>query len=212
VFALILAGRYSHRLYVAYCTFYLLGTLLSMQVQFVSFQPVSSPEHLAAFGVFGLLQVYNFFYYLKAMLPADNLRVLGRWAGIVTLALVGILIVLAVSGQIPFLTGRLYSLLGATTNIAIVKSVSEHQPSPWTTFFFDLHALVFLTPVGLYFCFQSLTDANLFMVCICIAINAASSVLVDRAYQRVVHKYQYRSYMCYSHHTLHQSWFVWYWS
>ena len=71
VLVLIFTGRYSHRyeftinsathlfrsLYVAYCTLYVLGTLLAMQISFVGFQAVQSSEHMAAFGVFGLLQV-----------------------------------------------------------------------------------------------------------------------------------------------------------
>jgi dolichyl-diphosphooligosaccharide--protein glycosyltransferase len=62
VLILLLAGRYSYRLYVAFCSWYLLGTLLSMQVLFVGFQPVSSPEHLAGLASFVLLQVYNGYY------------------------------------------------------------------------------------------------------------------------------------------------------
>jgi len=178
VLVLLLIGRYTHRLYVAYCTFYVLGTLLSMNVSFVGFQPVSSPEHLAAFGVFGLLQIYNAFFFLQSMVPAADLKVVGRWLMLVALVSVGVLIVLAATGTIPFLTGRLYSLLGATSNIAIVKSVSEHQPSPWTTFFFDLHALVFLVPVGLYFCFEELNDANTFAVLYVLFASYFASIMV----------------------------------
>jgi dolichyl-diphosphooligosaccharide--protein glycosyltransferase len=54
---LILVGRFSNRLYVAFTVFYVLGELLAMQIPFVGFQPVKTSEHMAAFGVFGLLQV-----------------------------------------------------------------------------------------------------------------------------------------------------------
>lgn len=164
VLVLLLCGRYTHRLYVAYCTFYVLATLLSMQIMFVGFQPVSSPEHLLSFGVFALLQLYNAYYFLHSMMSPAEFRLLGRWLGVAAAGSLMALLLLAVSGTVPFLTGRLYSLLGATTNIAIVKSVSEHQPSPWTTFFFDLHCIVFLVPVGMYYCFAHLNDANLFAV------------------------------------------------
>jgi dolichyl-diphosphooligosaccharide--protein glycosyltransferase len=184
VLILLLIGRYTHRLYIAYCTFYLLGTLLSMNVSFVGFQPVSSPEHLAAFGVFGLLQLYNAFFFFQSMVPAADLKIVGRWIMLFTLISTGVLIVLAVSGTIPFLTGRLYSLLGATSNIAIVKSVSEHQPSPWTTFFFDLHALVFLVPVGIYFCFEELNDANSFAILYVLFASYFASIMVSRSLSR----------------------------
>ena len=48
--ALILMGRYSSRLYVAFSSWYAIGTLASMQVPFVGFQPVSTSEHMGALG------------------------------------------------------------------------------------------------------------------------------------------------------------------
>ena len=48
--ALILMGRFSSRLYVAYSSWYAVGTLASMQVPFVGFQPVRTSEHMAALG------------------------------------------------------------------------------------------------------------------------------------------------------------------
>lgn len=47
---LILMGRFTSRLYVAYSSWYAIGTLASMQVPFVGFQPVRTSEHMAALG------------------------------------------------------------------------------------------------------------------------------------------------------------------
>lgn len=66
----------------------------------------------------------------------------------------------------PF-TGRFYSLLDpsyAKNNIPIIASVSEHQPTTWSSYYFDLQFLVFTFPVGLYYCFSKLTDANIFVI------------------------------------------------
>ncbi|KAE9406176.1 STT3-domain-containing protein [Gymnopus androsaceus JB14] len=57
---LLLMGCFSGRLYVAYSSWYAIGTLSSMQVPFVRFQPVRTSEHMGAFGVFGLLQIIAF--------------------------------------------------------------------------------------------------------------------------------------------------------
>ena len=57
VLVLLVTGRYSLRLYVAYNCMYVLGMLLAMQIRFVGFQHVQSGEHMAAMGVFFLLQV-----------------------------------------------------------------------------------------------------------------------------------------------------------
>lgn len=56
VLALVLSGRYSSRLYIAYSTFYPLAILLSMQVPFVGFNAVLKGENAASHGMFALLQ------------------------------------------------------------------------------------------------------------------------------------------------------------
>ncbi|CAH1773412.1 unnamed protein product [Owenia fusiformis] len=168
VLALMATGRFSHRIYVAYCTVYSIGTLLSMQISFVGFQPIQSSEHMAALGVFGLCQIHAFVDYVRSKLTREQFDTLFR---AITL-LVGIIFtaigaILTASGKVAPWTGRFYSLLDpsyAKNNIPIIASVSEHQPTTWSSFYFDLQFLVFLFPAGLYFCFTKLTDANIFII------------------------------------------------
>lgn len=168
VLALMVTGRFSHRVYVAYSTVYCVGTILSMQIPFVGFQPVQSSEHMAALGVFGLCQIHAFIDYLRSRLSREQFQVLFKslvvFAAVVSTAAFGVATAL---GKISPWTGRFYSLLDpsyAKNNIPIIASVSEHQPTSWSSFFFDLQILVILFPAGLYFCFKKLTDANIFII------------------------------------------------
>jgi len=168
VLVLMFTGRFSHRVYVAYCTVYCLGTILSMQISFVGFQPVQSSEHMAALGVFGLCQIHAFVDYVRSKLTKEQFDTLFRslvlFTGVITLAAAG---VATATGKISPWTGRFYSLLDpsyAKNNIPIIASVSEHQPTTWSSFYFDLQMLVFMFPAGLYFCFKKLTDANIFII------------------------------------------------
>jgi dolichyl-diphosphooligosaccharide--protein glycosyltransferase len=169
VFILLLSGRYSSRLYIAYCTFYTLGTLLSMQITFVGFQAVQSSEHMAALGIFGLLQIHGFLNWVRSLMCPESYNRFFK----ISIITMGSLFLLTFSigiftGYISPWTGRFYSLLDPTyakEHIPIIASVSEHQPTTWSSFFFDLHILVFLFPVGLYYCFKKLTDANIFIIC-----------------------------------------------
>lgn len=71
------------------------------------------------------------------------------------------------SGYISPWTGRFYSLLDPTyakDHTPIIASVSEHQPTAWSSFMFDFHILLFFFPAGLYFCFKRLSDATIFIV------------------------------------------------
>ena len=51
----------------------------------------------------------------------------------------------------------------AKIHIPIIASVSEHQPTTWTSFFFDLHILVCVFPAGIWFVMKYLTDERVFV-------------------------------------------------
>ncbi|EFJ19648.1 oligosaccharyltransferase subunit STT3 [Selaginella moellendorffii] len=168
VLVLLVTGRYSLRLYVAYNTLYVLGMLLAMQIRFVGFQHVQSGEHMAAMGVFFLMQVFYLVNWVKSMVEPKLFQAFLKIAVIVTggagaLALgVGM-----ATGYISPWTGRFYSLLDPTyakDHIPIIASVSEHQPTAWSSFMFDYHLLLFLFPAGLFFCFRRPTDATIFIM------------------------------------------------
>eukprot|EP00096_Caligus_rogercresseyi_P002177 TRINITY_DN1416_c0_g1_i1.p1 TRINITY_DN1416_c0_g1~~TRINITY_DN1416_c0_g1_i1.p1 ORF type:complete len:719 (+),score=215.11 TRINITY_DN1416_c0_g1_i1:112-2268(+) len=168
VFILMICGRFSHRIYVAYSTLYTLGTLLSMQISFVGFQPVQTSEHMISLGVFGLCQILSFVEYLKSSIKPEYFNVLFK-ALVTVISLIGggALAVLTLSGKVAPWTGRFYSLLDpsyAKNNIPIIASVSEHQPTSWSSFYFDLQILTILFPAGIYFCFSKLTDHNIFII------------------------------------------------
>ena len=76
------------------------------------------------------------------------------------------LISMQLMGKIQW-SGRSLTLLDptyASKYIPIIASVSEHQPTTWTSFFFDLHILVPLAPVGLFVMFTNITDGGIFVI------------------------------------------------
>ncbi|KAK9996759.1 hypothetical protein SO802_021445 [Lithocarpus litseifolius] len=169
VLVLLVTGRYSMRLYVAYNSMYVVGMLLAMQIRFVGFQHVQSGEHMAAMGVFFLMQVFYLLDWVKYLLSDTKLfQAFLRITVTTALAVGAIALGLGTaSGYISPWTGRFYSLLDPTyakDHIPIIASVSEHQPTAWSSFMFDFHILLFLFPAGLYFCFKRLSDATIFIV------------------------------------------------
>jgi len=183
VFFLLILRRYSLRLYVSYSTFYILGLILSMQVPFVGFQPVRTSEHMVAAGVFALIQAYAFIDYLYAKLPrAGDLKQLFFgliiFVGLIVFAVV---VILTYAGYIAPWSGRFYSLWDtnyAKIHIPIIASVSEHQPTTWTSFFFDLHLLICLFPVGAWFCIKELNDERVFIVLYAVFASYFAGVMI----------------------------------
>lgn len=165
---LICMGRYSTRLYVAYTTWYALGTIASMQIPFVGFLPVRTSEHMPALGLFGFLQLLAFLDYVRSAVPGRQFQsfLLLSAGSLFVIGLVG-LVVATSAGYIAPWNGRFYSLWDtgyAKIHIPIIASVSEHQPTAWPAFFFDLNFLIWLFPAGVYLCFQELADEHVFIV------------------------------------------------
>ncbi|TGZ66033.1 hypothetical protein CRM22_005569 [Opisthorchis felineus] len=182
VFVLLLMNRYSAKIYVSYTSFFTLGLIMSMQVPFVGFQPLRTSEHMASLGVFALLQAVAFFKYLQDRIPSNKLKqmfTLGAvgFAGLVFLTVVG----LTYAGVIAPWSGRFYSLWDTTyakIHIPIITSVSEHQPTSWCSFFFDMHILLLAFPAGVWLCFQDATNERVFVILYAMFASYFAGVMV----------------------------------
>lgn len=167
VVVMVIGGRFSHRLYIAYSVFYSMGSLMAMTVPFVGFNVVNQAECAASHGVFIGLQVFAFVSYVSSIIDAKTLRALFTTLAFIVVGVVAMgLISLQLLGKIQW-SGRSLTLLDptyASKYIPIIASVSEHQPTTWTSFFFDLHILVPLAPVGLFFLFGQVSDGAVFII------------------------------------------------
>ncbi|GJN89053.1 hypothetical protein Rhopal_002027-T1 [Rhodotorula paludigena] len=182
VFVLLLMGRYTSRLYVAYSSFYAIGTLASMAVPFVGFLPLLTSEHMGPIGVFGLLQLVAFISLVRSLLPPKQFQILFRSFLLLGVALAaGGLWFMTKSGKIAPWTGRFYSLWDtgyARIHLPLVSSVSEHQPTAWPSFFFDLQMLIYLFPAGVYICFRELRDEHVFVIIYAVLASYFAGVMV----------------------------------
>ncbi|GES58782.1 STT3 subunit of Oligosaccharyl transferase [Aspergillus terreus] len=182
VFVLLCMGRYSPRLYISYTTWYALGTLASMQIPFVGFLPIRNSDHMSALGVFGLIQLVAFAEFIRGFVPGKQFQRL-LTASIIILSGVAFLglTVLSMTGVIAPWSGRFYSLWDtgyAKIHIPIIASVSEHQPTAWPSFFFDLNFLIWLFPAGVYMCFRELRDEHVFVIIYSVLASYFAGVMV----------------------------------
>lgn len=182
IFILILMGRYNSRLYTAYTTWYAIGTLASMQIPFVGFLPIRSNDHMAALGVFGLIQIVAFGSFIKSQVSTEKFKVVMvvSLLLILTLGVIG-LFSLTYFGFIAPWTGRFYSLWDtnyAKIHIPIIASVSEHQPVAWPAFFFDTHFLIWLFPAGVFLLFMDLKDEHIFVIAYSVLCSYFAGVMI----------------------------------
>nr|CAI5860780.1 unnamed protein product [Callosobruchus analis] len=182
VFVLLLMGRYSNKLFVSYTTFYILGLILSMQIPFVGFQPIRTSEHMAAGGVFALMFAVCFLKHLQSVTSKSEFKSLVIFGTLIAAGIVFLAVVLfTYAGYIAPWSGRFYSLWDtgyAKIHIPIIASVSEHQPTTWFSFFFDLHILVSTFPAGLWYCIKNINDERVFVVLYALSAVYFAGVMV----------------------------------
>eukprot|EP00922_Rhytidocystis_sp_ex-Travisia-forbesii_P060236 GHVS01089260.1.p1 GENE.GHVS01089260.1~~GHVS01089260.1.p1 ORF type:complete len:806 (+),score=77.15 GHVS01089260.1:85-2418(+) len=163
--ALGLLGKLTLSHHLAYTTFYILSTLLCLNIPFVNFGAVVSSEHMASHGIFLLLNALVLVRYVRSALPRQTVRALLHLVLIfVGSAFLILFLWLSITGRTAW-SGRSMTLLDptyATKYIPIIASVSEHQPTTWSAYLFDLHICSLLSPVGLWVCFKRATDGLFF--------------------------------------------------
>lgn len=95
-----------------------------------------------ALGVFGLCQIHALVDYTRSKMTKEFFDVLFKALVVAVLGAVALItVVLAITGKVSPWTGRFYTLLDpsyAKNHIPIIASVSEHQPTSWSSFYFDL--------------------------------------------------------------------------
>eukprot|EP00918_Siedleckia_nematoides_P064012 GHVU01139245.1.p1 GENE.GHVU01139245.1~~GHVU01139245.1.p1 ORF type:complete len:689 (+),score=133.13 GHVU01139245.1:274-2340(+) len=163
--AVICLGKLTPRHYVAYCVWYVLGTLLCMNIPFVGFNAVRSSEHLASHAVFIVVNVMFLWGHMPSVLPhIDPRRALRGVFSVGIVATVLLFLFFTLSGRTAW-SGRSMTLLDptyASKYIPIIASVSEHQPPTWSSFLFDLHLPILLFPAGVFIAFHRRSDGLLF--------------------------------------------------
>jgi len=129
-----------------------------------------------------LVQLVAFADFIRTQLPSKQFQTLLRAMVLVIFGVAfGGLVLLTVSGVVAPWSGRFYSLWDtgyAKIHIPIIASVSEHQPTAWPAFFFDLNLLIWVFPAGVYMCFRNLKDEQVFIIIYAVLASYFAGVMV----------------------------------
>jgi dolichyl-diphosphooligosaccharide--protein glycosyltransferase len=90
------------------------------------------------------------------------------------------IVLVLVSGKLSLLP-RVLSVIDpsyASNYAPIIASVSEHQPTSWVTFFFDLQYLMMLSPIGLFYLLKQKSIQGIFICVWLLSTLYFSSLMV----------------------------------
>mmetsp|Transcript_41640 Transcript_41640/g.50670 ORF Transcript_41640/g.50670 Transcript_41640/m.50670 type:complete len:1014 (-) Transcript_41640:84-3125(-) len=169
-FCLILWGRFCVKLYRSYSMFYVVGTILAMQVPVVGTNPIKSMEQMGPLVVFVFMQIMTFHTYLHAKYKLSSVQSTSLLVSLMIATVIVLLILaqlLLPSGYFGPISSRVRGLFipHTKTGNPLVDSVAEHQPASTDAYFQYLHFLCFLQPIGLFqVFFFYFDDASSFLV------------------------------------------------
>ena len=181
VLATLITKKYDLKIYLGYSIFYVIGCFWSMQTKFVEFKVFYKSEHLGSHFIFILLQGKLIYDYLSKTLKNEHFKYLAKFIGILAAGTsISGVVYMGFMGKTRF-SERVMTLIDpsyAKKFIPIIASVSEHQPTAWANFFFDLHFTLLFTPLGLYYILKNTTAPKLFIALYFVASVYFASLMV----------------------------------
>ncbi len=150
---LVILGRFSDKVYKAYSLFYIIGTILAIQVPVVGLTPLKSLEQLGAFAVFAGFQVLQFCEINIRRSKLKGMKAMQyRMKVIAIAALVGIFVIAVCTpaGYFGPISSRIRGLFVKHTKTGnpLVDSVAEHQPAKANSYYQYLHYFCVIAPIG----------------------------------------------------------------
>lgn len=182
VIGLIIVEKFNARVYIAFSIFYIIGNLLALTMPFVSVWAVwQSSEHLPSHIAFIVMNIYMLNGFVKSHLSKEKYDFLSKAVirGTILLVLAGFLYIVVMGKTTA--GHRILTLINpvyAQKHNPLVASISEHQPTAWSSFFFDLQLTLVFAPIGCYVCLKKLTNAKLFIALYGMMAIYFSSVMI----------------------------------
>ncbi|MEM3018175.1 MAG: STT3 domain-containing protein [Candidatus Bathyarchaeia archaeon] len=159
-FILVILGRYSSRLLVAYGVTFGLSLLAMAQLPQLGYSALREWTTLTIPAIFIVLCGYELFRRSRSSL----VKLGGSVAVVAVLAAAGLL--LSQQGLITELGGKFWTVLHPTSRVEmpIVESVAEHRMATWASFYHEFGMLTLLGVFGFYFAGQRRRTGDVFII------------------------------------------------
>ncbi|MHA1382395.1 MAG: STT3 domain-containing protein [Candidatus Helarchaeota archaeon] len=174
---LVLLKRYSRRLLINYTLTIGVGFFIGTRIPAYNLEMIYGITSLIPLGMIGFLFLCECYQrwknnYIIISMKTNWRKILGG----TLLGLIGFLGIIWLSGfsdeflvlleKLPFIGigGRDLAVLNPLSAEFITQSVGEHLPSPWSVYYYNLHVLLIILPIGFFFLFKRLREEDLLII------------------------------------------------
>lgn len=181
-FLLLISRRYSRSLLLSYTTTISIGFLIATRVPRLGPAILTKTDLLPALAMLVLLYIYEAVPIVYNSSIAKRIkeikfprRVLG-YIILVSLIIVpsvfaylwytGFSLIEVLEKYVRPISGKFLTVLNPfyREKARIIASVAEHAATSWSEFYFNLHILLFIYPLGIYFSFKRLRNEDIFLI------------------------------------------------
>ncbi|CRH00034.1 oligosaccharyl transferase STT3 subunit, putative [Plasmodium relictum] len=163
---IIILKKYTIKHCILYNVYYVLTTILCLNIPCINHSVFSSIEHLATHAIYFLCSVLVFFHFIITYFKLNEQNLKKKFIQISFIFFFLIFKFLVFTDKLSW-NHRSRTLLDptyASKYNPIVASISEHQPTTWSSYFFDIHLVLLFFPIGLYHCLNKNATLELFFL------------------------------------------------
>ncbi|CAD2103919.1 dolichyl-diphosphooligosaccharide--protein glycosyltransferase subunit STT3, putative [Plasmodium vinckei petteri] len=164
--AIIILKKYNIKYCIIYNVYYILTTILCLNIPCINKSIFTSIEHLAMHGIYLISNLLLFCNFITNIFNLDEEKIKNIFIKICFIIFFLIFKFLIFADKLSW-SHRSRTLLDptyASKHNPIVASISEHQPTTWGSYYFDIHLVLFFLPIGLYECFKKNANIELFFL------------------------------------------------
>jgi len=166
-FFLILTRKLTYRLIKAYTITIVTAVSIGFLIPRVMLNKFYNIEVMIPILMIGFLILVGLIQNLSRNLSEQTFKQVLIVGSITIFVLLTVLVTVFLSlGMFSNIADKFWAVIlpGERTSIPIISSVSEHQPMTWAELFNNIHVMMFLIPLGLYYCIKKPTDVNIIIL------------------------------------------------
>ncbi|KOB88569.1 hypothetical protein PFDG_02901 [Plasmodium falciparum Dd2] len=153
---IIILKKYTIKHFIIYNVYYILTTILCLNIPCIHRSVFISIEHLATHSIYILSTFMMFLHFIMKHFHLNEIYIKHKFIQLSFIFFIIIFKYFIFTDKLSW-NHRSRTLLDptyASKHNPIVASISEHQPTTWSSYFFDIHLILLFFPLGLYECFK----------------------------------------------------------
>ncbi len=164
---MILLKKFSRRLFATFSITITLGLFIGALIPRNGLKFVLSTEQLIPLAIIIAMLIIMIYKELQKNIAAKKLKKITQYTiiGIIAAGIIAFITLYAMDKIQPIASKFIRTLLPTfAETIPLIDSVAENLTASWATLFFNVYIMVFLLPLGFYFCIKKPTEKTIFMI------------------------------------------------